>query len=133
MEPTNGTDEQEATWLYEYTVPINPDTVDPSRASDRLMQVLVNQGVTYQGGDPELSITTMGDATMTISINADSDPAQVLAGIQKLPLMPREAQYSQAIDRMKAFVDAVNAGQQPTAKQMAQAIVDLTVIIRGAG
>jgi hypothetical protein len=123
----------EATWGYQKTFTVDPDTFDPTRASDRLMRVLVKAGITYNGGPPELSITAMDSGTMTVSINADTDPTATLAGIRKLPLLPAEVQLNQSINRMKVYADLVAAGTQPTNKQMATAILDLSNIIRGAG
>ena len=126
-------EETESTWRYQKTVSIDPDTIDPVRASERMMQVLVDAGVTYNGGPPELSITTMDEDSMTISINADSDPEAVLSAIGKLPLLPAEARLSQATLRMKQYAEGMAAGVQPTNKQMATAILDLAIIIRGMG
>jgi hypothetical protein len=126
-------EEVESTWRYQKTIPIDPDTVDPVRASERMMQVLIDAGVTYNGGPPELSITTMDGDSMTVSINADSDPEPALANIQKLPLLPAEARMNQAITRMKQYAEGMAAGTQPTSKQMATAILDLAIIIRGTG
>ncbi len=123
----------EVTWGYQKTFRVDPDTFDPTRASDRLMQVLVKAGITYNGGKPELSITSMDSGEMTVSINADTDPTAALAGIRKLPLLPAEVQLNQATNRMKAYADLMAAATQPTNKQMAAAILDLATIIKGAG
>jgi hypothetical protein len=123
----------ESTWRWQKTITVDPNTVDPVRASDRLMKVLSDAGLTYNEGPPELSIATMDGSSMTISINCDQDPTDTLATIQQLPLLPAEARLQLAIDRMRAYAEGMAAGTQPTAKQMATAILDLSVILRGMG
>lgn len=126
-------EETEHAWKWQKTIPVNPDTFDPATASERMMQVLKNAGLTYNGGPPELSISTMDESGMTVSINSDQDPSAALAGIGKLPLLPGEARLNQAKDRMKAYAEIMAAGTQPTAKQMSQAILDVATIARGVG
>jgi hypothetical protein len=125
--------ETERAWTWEKTIPVDPGTFDPSMASERLMKILTDAGLTYNGGPPELSIATMDGSGMTISVNCDQDPTGALASIRKLPLLPAEARLQQAQDRMKAYAAGMAAGTQPTAKQMAAAILDLAIIVRGTG